>query len=361
MAVAAPTARRPLAAALVLAADLIALILPPLELVALVGRIAGSQTVVGLPNRPLALPGKVAHDWRLVPLPLTGAAIAAAASLILPRSRWAAGLAYAAVVLTLCYAPQVATDLMDGDMPDFLGLALVLAAAGYAGVLRRTQPPGALATGLLIAAPAAVALGTFNNQWAQLNFSMALPFLALFALAFSDPKRWRRAPAQVLAIAGPVALLILAALRPYSLPASIFDQQVPIEPPLAQGVVRVDPQTADFVRGARALAPGALVIDLSGTGPGVAAVLGAQAPVLPWLNPATPTWPDVVWSRLTPKARESAAFVAPVWPSFEGSAPARWFLAHKAGYCRTALPTMTFWGEERDLELWRPCAGSGHL
>jgi hypothetical protein len=135
--------------------------------------------------------------------------------------------------------------------------------------------------------------------------------------------------AATVAVAGPVAVMLLAAFAPYSLPAPVFDQQVPVSFPLAGGVIGVDAQTAAFVRGARGKAAGATLVDLSGTGPGVAVALGAHAPVLAWLNPATPSWPDVVWARLSPQARESAVFVTPVWPLFQSSAPARWLLAHQ--------------------------------
>ena len=349
-------ARAAVFASLGLGAALMSLILPPTEIVALVRRMSVSQHVLALPNTPLALPAKVARDWLAVPLPLSAAAAAAGLSLALRRARGAEWLGYAAVALGLWHVAGVAADALGGGgIPDFLGLALVMLSAGYAGVVRPAPPATRLAVALLLAAPAAVALGTFNNQWFQLNFSMAFPFLALFALAAADPARWRRGAAQALAIGGPVAVMLLAALDPYSLPASIFDQQIPIAVPFAHGQVRVDAETARFVRSAHALAPGAILVDLSGTGPGVAAVLGARAPVLPWLNPATPTWPDVVWSTLSPEARERAAFVAPVWPQFDRSAPARWLMAHKAAFCRTPLPPMTFWREQRALELWRPC------
>lgn len=355
-------ARKPragLVAPLVLGAALMSLVLAPTEVAALVGRMSLSQHVLQLPNTPLALPAKVARDWLIVPPPLIAAAIAAGFSLILHRFRWSKWLGYAAVALSLYYVASIIEDAIDGAIPDFLGLAVATAAAGYAGVLQVRPKTNGVVIALLLAAPAAVALGTFNNQWFQLNFSMAFPFLALFALAAADPQRWRRGVAQALAVAGPAGVLLLAAFDPYSLPAPIFDQQIAIEAPLAHGSVRVDPETARFVRSARGLARGALLVDLSGTGPGVAATLGARAPVLPWLTPATPTWPDVVWSRLSPDERQQASFVVPVWPLFAPSAPARWLVAHKAGFCRTALPAMTFWGKPRSLELWRPCASAG--
>jgi len=353
-ALAARNARVTLVAALAVGTALMSLILAPAQIVALVGRMAASQHVLGLPNTPLALPGKIVRDGLAAPALLDAAAIVAGISVALRRSPWSEWLGYAAVVLSLGYVGGVAADAAQGRIPDFLGLALVTASAGYAGAVRprRADAP---AVALLLAAPAAVALGTFNNQWFQLNFSMAFPLLALFVLAAADPAPWRRALASALAVALPVGVMLLAAFDPYSLPAPIFDQQIPIAVPLAHGVVRVDPETAAFVRSARGLARGQLLIDLSGTGPGVGAVLGARAPVLLWLNPATPTWPDVVWSRLSPEARERAWFVAPVWPAFERSAPARWFTIHKAAFCRTTLPPMTFWGERRPLELWRPC------
>jgi hypothetical protein len=355
VAVAARNRRAAIVASLVLAAGLISLVLPPVEIVALVRQIAVSQHVLGLPTTPSALPGKVGRDWLAVPWPLWVAAVAAGASLLLrpsPGSRW---LGYAAVLASLGYVPSAAADLIGGYAPDFLGLALVTTAAGYAGVARGEQAGGRLALAVLLAAPAAVALGTFNNQWAQLNYSMVFPFLALFAVGLGDPARWRRRAVLALATLGPVGVMLFSAFHPYSLPASIFDQQVRITSPLTPGVLRVDPETATFVRSAHGLARGALLLDLSGTGPGVGVILGGRAPVLPWLNPATPTWPDVVWSGLSPEARESAAFVVPIWPTFQPSAPARWLAAHKARYCRTSLPPMTFWGQRRILELWRPC------
>lgn len=342
-------------AALVLAAAFIWLLLPPSQVVGLVRRIIATQHVLSLPNTALALPAKVARDWLAVPPTLTGSALAAALSLGLRRFRWSAWLGYLAVALSLYYFGSVAADAVDGGIPDFPGIALVLAAAGYAGLLQHESKIHGLAVALLLAAPAAVALGTFNNQWFQLNFSMAFPFLALFALARVDPRWWRRGVAQALAIVGPVVLMVLAAWYPYSLPASIFEQQIPVEHPLTHGSILVDDETATFVRSARGLAQGALVLDLSGTGPGVDAVLGARAPVLLWLNPATPSWPDVVWSRLSADERENAWFILPVWPLFKQSEVARWLAAHKDRFCQKSLPPITFWDEERNLQIWRPC------
>lgn len=348
-------------AALLVGAALISLFLPPTELPGLVRRIVASQHILALPNTPLGLPAKLTRDWREVPLVLSAAAVAAASSFALRRSRWFPWPAYAAVALSLFYVCDVAADALDGDLPDFLGLALVIAAAGYAGVLQHRPAARLPAIGLLLVAPAAVALGTFNNQWSQLNFSMAFPLLALFTLAAVDPARWRRGIARALAIAGPPGVMLLAAYYPYSLPDSVFAQQVPIEPPLARGSVLVDEETAEFVGSARGLAAGALLVDLSGTGPGVAAVLGARPPVLAWLNPATATWPDVVWSRLSPSEREKAWFVGPIAPLFAPSAPARWLVAHKAGYCGQTLPPITFWDQERTLVIWRPCPNAPRL
>ncbi|MFC3071035.1 hypothetical protein [Phenylobacterium soli] len=356
VALAAPRGRTALVGGLVIGAALICLVLPPGQIAVLVARMSLSQHVLGMPNTPLALPAKIVRDWLAVPPLLTAAALAAAFGLAFRRHRPATWLGAAAVTFSLAYVATIVPDAIDGEIPDFLGLALVLLAAGYAAIVRPRPWPSRLAVLVLLATPAAVALGTFNNQWFQLNFSMAFGFLALFALAAADALPWRRAAAQALALAGPAAAMLLAACHPYSLPASIFDQQVPITTPLARGPVLVDPQTAAFARAADGLASGRLVIDLSGTGPGVAVLMGGRAPVLPWLNPATPTWPDVVWSRLTPQAREAAVFVGPVWPAFAASQPARWFEAHRAAYCRALLPPMTFWGEARSLEVWRPCA-----
>jgi len=95
-------------------------------------------------------------------------------------------------------------------------------------VLRHTQR-GTASYRDVACGSGAVALGTFNNHWFQLNFSMAFPFLALFTLASLDPARWRRGVAHSLAIGGPCCGHVLAAFAPYSLPAPIFDQQIPIE------------------------------------------------------------------------------------------------------------------------------------
>ena len=363
MTIAAAVARRrpraiALLAAPILGAVLISLFLAPADMPDLLRRMVASQRILALPNTPLGLPAKLLRDWGDVPLSLSGATIAAALSFALRKTRWFAWAGYAAIMLSLTYVPHAASDLGDGDIPDFVGLALELAAAGYAGVLQHREGARLPVIALLLAAPSAVALGTFNNQWAQLNFSMAFPFLALFALAAADPLRWRRVIAQAACAAGPPGVMLLAALYPYSLPASVFAQQTPITPPLARGTLLVDEETADFVTGARGLARGALLIDLSGTGPGVAASLGARAPALAWLNPATPTWPDVAWSHLSEGERRSAWFVGPVWPAFARSAPALWLAAHKDDFCGSTLPEMTFWKEERTLELWRPCVAS---
>lgn len=349
-----PTTRG-LIAALVLAVALISTLLSPIDAPGLVSRMSAAQHILALPNTPLGLPVKILRDALAVPLVLIGAFIAAALSFALRRTRWFTWPGYAAVALSLCYIVSVAGDAVDGEIPDFIGLSLVLAAAGYAGVLQGRWPPNPLAIGWLLGAPAAVALGTFNNQWSQLNFSMCFPFLALFLLASTDPVAFRRAAFHVLSCAGPAIVMLVAAFDPYSLPASIFDQQIPVEHPITHSKVLVDSETADFVRYANGHAKDAILIDLSGTGPGVAAVLGAKAPVLPWLNPATPTWPDVVWSRLSKTDRENAWFVGPVLPLFARTAPARWFESRKSEYCPDALPEMPFWGQEQVLVVWRPC------
>ncbi|MDB5720899.1 MAG: hypothetical protein JWP15_1517 [Alphaproteobacteria bacterium] len=346
---------RVMIAALLLAAVLISALLPPAQIVDLVERMEATQHILALTNTPLALPAKLIKDWGSVPPALSGAVIAALSSLALRRFRWFGSLGYVAIALSLYHVWDVSADALDGYMPDFIGLTLVTIAAGYAGLMRDRRDFGLPLIGLLLAAPLAVALGTFNNQWAQLNFSMAFPFLAIFVLASADPATWRRAAALALCVLGPPGLMLLAACYPYSLPASIFEQQIAVEHPLTHGSILVDPETAGFVRSAGRLAPGTLLIDLSGTGPGVNAVLGGRAAVLEWLNPATPSWPDVVWSRLSAEERERAWFVGPVWPLFDRSAPARWLAAHRAGYCGRTLPPITVWGEERILQVWRPC------
>jgi hypothetical protein len=347
-----------LVAAPLLGAGLVSLFLAPSEMPGLVRRIVASQHILALPNTPLGLPAKLVRDWGEVPLSLSAAAVASALSFALRRSRWFEWPAYAAVILSLAYGWNAAADVSDGDIPDFLGLALLTTALAYAGLLQRQQDARLPAVALLLEAPAAVALGTFNNQWSQLNFSMAFPFLALFALAWADRVRWRRGIAQTLCVLGAPGVMLLAAFSPYSLPASVFEQKIPIEHPLTHGPILVDQETADFVGAARGRAAGALLVDLSGTGPGVSAALGARAPVLAWLNPATPTWPDLVWSRLSPEERERTWFVGPIWPAFEHSAPATWFVTHKARYCGTTLPPIPFWGEERTLQVWRPCTNT---
>lgn len=357
----ARTARRSLIASLLLGAAATFLFIAPAEIPALVRRIIVSQHVLALPNTPLALPGKVVRDWVAVPLPLTAGAIAAGLSFALGRTRLHTWAGYAAIALGFYFIWTIVSDAIEGSIPDFLGLAVLTIAAGYAGIVQHELHGRRLAIALLFAAPVGVALGTFNNQWFQLNFSMAFPFLALFALASADPRGWRRVAATSLATIGPAMVMLLAAWAPYSLPAPIFDQQIPIRPPLARGQLLVDDETATFVRSAHGLAQGALLIDLSGTGPGVAAVLGARAPVLPWLNPATPSWPDVVWARLTVREREAAWFVLPSWPQFAHTEPAMWVKANRRRFCRIPLPSMTFWGEERDLEIWRPCAARASL
>jgi hypothetical protein len=355
VAILAKRARHPLVGALLLGAAAVTLFIPPAEVPRLVERITITQHVLSLPNTPLALPSKIARDWLAVPLPLTIALLGAASSFALgrrPASRWAG---YAAIGFCLYYIAASIPDALDGSIPDFLGLSMLLIAASYAAIVHLGATGTGAASALLLAAPPTVALGTFNNQWSQLNFSMTFAFLALFLAASVDAARWRRSTAQIFSLIGPVAVLVLAFWAPYSLPAPIYAQQSPIEVPLSSGSVKVDEETADFFHGAEGLARGALLVDLSGTGPGVGAILGARIPVLPWLNPATRTWPDVVWSRLSAKERDSAWFVVPVWPQFTRSQPALWLVSQKARFCRLPLPQMFFWGEDRSLELWRPC------
>lgn len=345
-----------LAAGLVLGAILTVLPVDAAQILPLLRRILATQHILSLPNTPLALPQKLVHDWMIVPPLLSFAIVPAAIGLAAPQSRLSKLCAYAAAALSLIYIASITPDALDGSIPDFLGLAMVTALAGYVGVLRGGHKVPLFPVALLLVAPAAVALGTFNNQWAQLNFSLAFPFLGIFALASLDTSLWRKGLALGIATVGPPAVMLLAAWYPYNLPDTLFEQQIRVTQPITHTPILVDEETADFVGSAEGAAKGALLIDLSGTGPGVAATLGAQAPVLAWLNPGTPSWPDVVWSRLTPAQRDRAWFVGPVRKLFKHSVPAIWLLAHKPRYCRTMLPSMMFWDEERTLEIWRPCA-----
>ncbi|WP_139810049.1 hypothetical protein [Sphingomonas azotifigens] len=345
-----------LLAALILAALLINLFLPLRQIPALLARIAASQHILALPNTPTHLPIKILGDWAAVPPLLSAAALAVAGALVLRRTRWAIWLGHCGIACALLYVATTIPDALDGGIPEFPGLALLLIAAGYAALVARAD---ALLIALLLVAPFAVALGTFNNQWAQLDFSMVFPLLALFRLAGEDPVRWRQAGAYALSLAAAPLLLLAAALSPYSLPDSLFAQQIPVTHPITGSRLLVDAETADFLNGAHGQAQGALLVDLSGTGPGVAAALGAKAPVLLWLNPATASWPDVVWDRLSEAERARAWFVVPALPLFAPSGPARWLAAHRGAYCATRLPRMTFWWEERALEVWRPCAAPG--
>jgi hypothetical protein len=347
--------RAELIGSLALGGSSMCLFLSPSEIVLLVRRIIVTQHVLALPNTPPALPGKILRDWLAVPVPITAAVIAGALGFAVRRTRWYAWPGYAAIALSLYYIASIVPDAIDGEIPDFLGVAIITMVAAYAAVLQREQQSSLSVVALLLVAPVAVALGTFNNQWSQLNFSMAFPFIALLTLASADPIASRKGAAQCVAIVGPMMVMLLAAWSPYSLPASIFDQQIPIKPPLASGSVRVDQETADFVRSARGLGQDAVILDLSGTGPGVDVVLGGRSPVVSWLNPAVPAWVDLVWSRLSVEQRRSAWFVVPVWPQFAHSAPARWLKEHRGQYCNIALPEMPFWGEERVLQVWRPC------
>jgi hypothetical protein len=339
--------------ALAFAVLLIALFLPLSRIPGLLARISASQHILALPNTPLRLPIKVLGDWASVPPLLSASALAAIGALALWRARWGKWLGYAAIAFALLYLASTIPDALDGGIPEFPGLALVLIATGYAALVARRD---ALLLALLLIAPFAVALGTFNNQWAQLDFSMAFPLLALFRLASEDAVRWRQAAAYAVSLVAAPLLLLAAAQSPYSLPDSLFAQQIPVRHPLTGSPLLVDAETADFLNGAHGRAQGALLVDLSGTGPGVAAALGAKAPVLLWLNPATATWPDVVWDRLSEQERERAWFVAPVLPLFAPSGPARWLAAHRGAYCAIPLPRMMFWWEERALQVLRPCA-----
>lgn len=344
-----------LAAGLVLGAILTVLPVGADQILPLLRRILATQQILSLPNTPLALPLKLVHDWIIVPPSLSFAIVSAAIGFAAPRSRLSKLCAYAAFALSLIYIARITPDALGGSIPDFLGLAMVTALAGYAGVLRGDLKVPLFPIALLLGAPAAVALGTFNNQWAQLNFSLAFPFLGMFALASLDAVTWRKGLALGIATVGPAAVMLLAAWYPYNLPDTLFEQQIRVNQPITHTPILVDEETADFVSSADGAAKGALLIDLSGTGPGVAAVLGAKAPVLAWLNPGTPSWPDVVWSRLTPEQRDRAWFVGPVRKLFDRSAPAAWLVFHKPRYCRSTLSPMTFWDEERTLEIWRPC------
>ena len=347
--------RLSLLAALALGAAFTLLFVTPAEMVRLARRIVVTQEILSLPNTARGLPMKVLRDWLIVPPLLTLAAIAAAMGLAIPLRGWAKWCRYVAASLSGFYIWSIVPDAIEGSIPDFLGLALVTAAAGYFSLRRNDPNMPRLAGALLLGAPAAVALGTFNNQWAQMTFSMAFALLALFLLASTDPSAWRRRIVLVHAIAAPAAIMLLAAFYPYSLQDSIFEQQIMIDHPFTHDPIRVDEDTAAFVDSAEGRAKGALLVDLSGTGPGVAAVLGGKAPVLPWLNPATATWPDVVWSRLSLRQRKDAWFVGPVITLFDHSAPAQWLAAHQPQYCRFTLAPMTFWDKERTLEVWRPC------
>ncbi len=345
-----------LTASIFFAGALVLLTVPPLELVNLLVQITESHQALTLPNSPSALPAKVLGDWLTVKYLLQAAAFASIATVAVPALRRSRASAVVALLIALAYLGGTSLRALSRvDLPSFLGLALMVTATAYLAWLRTEGRAEWPTPALLLCAPLAVALGTSNNHWTQLNFSVVFPFLALFALAAVDPSRWRRRAFFAIAIAGPPAVLLLGALQPYGLPTSIFRQNTWVDHPLAVGGVFVDQETASFVASAGGMAKGAPLIDLSGSGPGVAAVLGGRPPVLPWLPETMPTWPDVVWSGLSHGEREQLWVVGPVDPAFVNSRPAHWLAARKETYCPQRLAPMTFWGARKVLELWRPC------
>jgi len=205
--------------------------------------------------------------------------------------------------MSLYYVANVAADASGRVIPDFLGLALLTTVAG----LRRSasthaawQRPRLSRCCLRLRWPSRSAPSTTTGF--QLNFSIGVPLPCAVTLASLDPARWRRGVAHALAIGGPVAVMLLAAFAPYSLPPDLRSadpDRVPRSPTARfWSTLRPRDSSARLADSRKALFSSICRERPRGRA-------GSRRPnaVLPWLNPATQTWPDVAWSRLSPEAR----------------------------------------------------------
>lgn len=196
-------------------------------------------------------------------------------------------------------------------------VALAIASAAAATALALAFPVyAALGPGLAALAYAAVALALFGGADRRICLGLALVALLPWAAAFGSTNDLASQTTLSAGIFGLVALMaarcarpagtapVVVALclvlvtgsavwrglgKPYRLATPVWSQTEPVEVGAGRERLLVDGQTATFISSLRDSATrngfcaGDPVIDLTGELPGVAVVLGAQAPGLPWL------------------------------------------------------------------------------
>lgn len=239
------------------------------------------------------------------------------------------------------------------------------------GLLR--DPPAPLrALGpvfVLLSIPFAVAVGSANPLLFQLGaslFALLLAGVVAARVLFPAPTARLIATGLTLAFAG---LMLLGAMRPYGMTASIFRQTEPIDLRFSNDRLYVDTPTRLYVDGLRETAarlrlpPGTPIVDLSGSGPGNAMFLGARAPAFPWLvnfTEGAPILVDAVWGAMTPAERSRAWILGPVHPGMRKSRLVAALSADQSGYACVAKIPNNYWADkEAVLTFWKPRGVAG--
>ena len=243
-------------------------------------------------------------------------------------------------------------------------LALVANCVAWAPV----RPNGRLFAVLLLGQvfPWLIAFGTGNPLYAQAGFYVALPLTSAILIAYLcfGAGDWRTLATALLAPLFAGAALYAADISPYRLHPDLSSQEFPVE--VAGGMMRVDAPTRDFIVDLRHAAkaagfvPGTPVLDFTGDTPGIALLLGGQAPYYPWLVGGYDFSERLAMdttAELTPEARRSAWLV-------RNDAPRPFALDFIASlgfdlendYKVVAAPVHPLYGEQ--VRLYAPVSGS---
>jgi hypothetical protein len=276
-------------------------------------------------------------------------------------------------VITLYVAFKLLAGLREGDLSEPLGLlglfgAILVTCYGLFGRRGSTQDRPAIAVLLVfIALPFAIAFGSANPLFFQIA-SALFSFLTAILLACRLYAHRLITSAEVGLPAFVFLLLVGLSFSPYGKPRPMHEQTEPILLPVTSSVLRVDQPTKAYVedlrRAARSsgFAPGTPVIDLSGTGPANAMVMGGRAPVFPWFVTVTEgaaPLVDAVWTAMTESERKAAWIIGPVAPALRRSRFAGMLAAQPSGYACVASAFMHHAAPAGGrITLWRPNSDS---
>ncbi|MBL6613006.1 MAG: hypothetical protein ISP45_03235 [Reyranella sp.] len=213
-------------------------------------------------------------------------------------SRWRTAAPILAALLlcalvTSCRITDLGTTHRTGSFVTFFSALLIFAAVGRELLRERetdTDRSPLMASLLLLVAPGAYSIGTYNLLFLHMSSAALLWIGGALALTQAAPSPTRRSltgATAFLCCGATVGMLLGAIALPYRLATPLWMQDTPIR--IAGGDLLVDPATAAFFIKLRDRAhkcgylPGTQTLDFTDQGPGVVLALGGRAPGAIWL------------------------------------------------------------------------------